>query len=81
MNNRVKTRYTLIELLVVLSIIGVLMSLLMTALVRVDDQVEFDFEEILQCQSSTIVSQNIVEIKQRISKDNYLKKADHILAS
>ena len=45
----------------------------------VDDQVEFDFEEILQCQSSTIVSQNIVEIKQRISKDNYLKKVSKML--
>ena len=45
----------------------------------VDDEVEFDFEEILQCQSSTIVSQNIVEIKQRISKDNYLKKVSKML--
>jgi para-aminobenzoate synthetase component I len=44
----------------------------------VDDVVEEDFEEILQCQSSDSTSLPI-EIKQRISKENYLQKVSKML--
>ena len=46
-----------------------------------DDEVESDFEEIIQSQMSTVTSQKLpINIQQRISKENYLKKTEKMLA-
>lgn len=46
-----------------------------------DDEVEADFEEITQSQRSDVKSQKLpITIKQRISKENYLKKTEKMLA-
>ena len=44
-----------------------------------DDEVEADFEEIVKSQESRVNSKEIPIIKQRISKENYLKKVSKIL--
>jgi para-aminobenzoate synthetase component 1 len=46
-----------------------------------DDEVESDFEEITQSQKSTVTSQKLpINIQQRISKENYFKKTEKMLA-
>ncbi|MBC5834278.1 anthranilate synthase component I family protein [Flavobacterium sp. F372] len=46
-----------------------------------DDEVESDFEEITQSQMSNVKSQKLpINIQQRISKENYLKKTEKMLA-
>ncbi len=45
----------------------------------VDDEVEFDFEEIINVQFSILNSPESLNIQQRISKDNYLKKVSKML--
>ncbi|WP_329806239.1 chorismate-binding protein [Flavobacterium facile] len=46
-----------------------------------DDEVESDFEEIIQSQMSKVQSQKLsINIQQRISKENYLKKTEKMLA-
>lgn len=44
-----------------------------------DDEVEEDFEDIVQSRKSEVGSGEIITIQQRISKDNYLEKASKIL--
>ena len=45
-----------------------------------DDEVEYDFEEIIQRQASHKDSQTqLVKVQQRISKANYLKKVEKML--
>ena len=44
-----------------------------------DDELEGDFAEIVQTSNSTLVTQSAVEVQQRISKENYLKKVSKIL--
>lgn len=45
-----------------------------------DDEVETDFEEIIQSQKSEVKSQKLpISIQQRISKENYLKKTEKML--
>mgnify|MGYP000905271456 FL=1 len=43
-----------------------------------DDEIESDFEEIKQCSVFSVQSSN-VQIKQRISKENYLSKVNKML--
>ena len=46
-----------------------------------DDEVESDFEEITQSQKLNVKSQKLpINIQQRISKENYLKKTEKMLA-
>ena len=46
-----------------------------------DDEVESDFEEIIQSQKSKVESQKSpINIQKRISKENYLKKTEKMLA-
>ena len=46
-----------------------------------DDEVESDFEEITQSQKLKVKSQKLpINIQQRISKENYLKKTEKLLA-
>lgn len=46
-----------------------------------DDEVESDFEEITQSQMSNVKSQKLpINIQQRISKENYFKKTEKMLA-
>lgn len=46
-----------------------------------DDEVESDFEEIIQSQKSKVKSQKSpINIQKRISKENYLKKTEKMLA-
>ena len=46
-----------------------------------DDEVESDFEEITQSQNLNVKSQKLpINIQQRISKENYLKKTEKMLA-
>lgn len=46
-----------------------------------DDEVEFDFEEITQSPKAKAKSQELpINIQQRISKENYLKKTEKMLA-
>lgn len=46
-----------------------------------DDEVESDFEEIIQSQNLKVESQkSSINIQKRISKENYLKKAEKMLA-
>ena len=44
-----------------------------------DDEVEEDFEDIVECQKSKVEIEEIITIQQRISKENYLEKASKIL--
>lgn len=44
-----------------------------------DDEVEEDFEDIIQSRKSKVGSGEIITIQQRISKDNYLEKVSKIL--
>lgn len=44
-----------------------------------DDEVEEDFEDIVQSRKSKVGSGEIITIQQRISKDNYLEKVSKIL--
>lgn len=46
-----------------------------------DDEVDFDFDEIIQSQKSKVESsKSPINIQQRISKENYLKKVNKMLA-
>ena len=46
-----------------------------------DDEVDFDFKEITQSQKSKVESQKAtINIEQRISKENYLKKVEEMLS-
>jgi para-aminobenzoate synthetase component 1 len=45
----------------------------------VDDEVEDDFEEILESQKAKVKSQNSIQIQQRISKENYISKVSKML--
>ena len=44
-----------------------------------DDEMENDFEEILQCSEMQIVKPSAVEVQQRIPKENYLSKVSKML--
>ena len=44
-----------------------------------DDEIESDFEEILQCSEMHSVFQSSVEVQQRISKEDYLSKVSKFL--
>jgi len=44
-----------------------------------DDEIEADFNEIVECQQSKVESGKPIDIEQRISKENYLEKASKIL--
>ena len=44
-----------------------------------DDEMENDFEEILQCSEMQIVTPSAVEVQQRIPKENYLSKVSKML--
>ena len=43
-----------------------------------DDEIDFDFEEIIQCSVFSVQS-SVVEVKQRISKENYISKVSKML--
>jgi para-aminobenzoate synthetase component 1 len=43
-----------------------------------DDEIDFDFEEIIQCSVFSVHS-SVVEVKQRISKENYISKVSKML--
>jgi para-aminobenzoate synthetase component 1 len=46
-----------------------------------DDEIDVDFEEIIQSQMSNVKCQKLsINIKQRISKENYIKKVEKTLA-
>ncbi|MCD0471769.1 anthranilate synthase component I family protein [Flavobacterium sp. JAS] len=51
----------------------------MQYLLLCDDEVEEDFEEIVQSQNDSFVTLNKVEIQQRISKDLYVEKVTKLL--
>jgi len=44
-----------------------------------DDEIEEDFDEIVECQQLKVESGKPIDIEQRISKENYLKKVSKIL--
>ncbi|MDR6844630.1 anthranilate synthase component I family protein [Flavobacterium granuli] len=44
-----------------------------------DDEVENDFDEIINCQISSAENQNKIAIEQRISKQNYIEKVSKLL--
>ena len=44
-----------------------------------DDEVEADFEEILECQKSKVETDAMLKIQQRVSKENYLDKVSKII--
>lgn len=44
-----------------------------------DDEVEEDFEDIVECQKSKVEIEKTITIQQRISKEDYLEKASKIL--
>jgi para-aminobenzoate synthetase component 1 len=43
-----------------------------------DDEIDFDFEEIIQCSVFSVQS-SVVDVKQRISKENYISKVTKML--
>lgn len=43
-----------------------------------DDEIDFDFEEIIQCSVFSVQS-SVVDVKQRISKENYISKVSKML--